>query len=522
MAAVKHSTGLPYHRRGGGAGLGLSVVSDMARATDSMPPDVGFAFSEFLRDFPRYAETKLLDDLRAREYTRLDRRGHVYLDYTGAGIHADSQIREHLTLLNEEVLGNPHSDNPASRAATERVERARATVLRHFHAAPDEYVAIFTPNASGALKHAGESYPFGPGGRFLLPFDNHNSVNGIREFARVKGAAIDYAPLHRADLRIDRDRLRDLLARAAPARGNLFAYPAQSNFSGVQHPLELIEEAHAAGWDVLLDAAAFVPTNRLDLGRWKPDLVALSFYKMFGYPTGVGCLLMRRNMLAKLQRPWFAGGTVRIASVQADGHHFAEEAAAYEDGTVNYLSLPAVEIGLRHLFSDAGIDLVHERVRCLTGWLLQTLTGMRHRNGRPCAQVHGPATLDARGGAIAFNLIDVNGESFDIHRIEELANRNRISLRTGCFCNPGTGETIYGLTAEQIAPYFRNGDGMDFDELRSRIRAEHGKEVGAVRVSLGLPANFADVFRFARFLDEFRDRTAAEVGRGGQPPISRR
>ena len=46
---------------------------------------------------------------------------------------------------------------------------------------------------------------------------------------------------------------------------------------------------------MLLDAAAFVPTNRLDLGRWHPDFVALSFYKMFGYPTGVGCLLARKR-----------------------------------------------------------------------------------------------------------------------------------------------------------------------------------------------------------------------------------
>ena len=73
-----------------------------------------------------------------------------------------------------------------------------------------------------------------------------------------------------------------------PAR--LFAYPAQSNFSGVQHPLEWVEAAQARGWDVLLDSAAFAPTNRLDLSVIKPDYVPVSFYKMFGYPTGVGAL----------------------------------------------------------------------------------------------------------------------------------------------------------------------------------------------------------------------------------------
>src|SRR4029453_17195741 len=104
---------------------------------------------------------------------------------------------------------------------------------------------------------------------------------------------------------------------------SLFAFPAQSNFSGVKHPLALIDQAHAAGWDVLLDAAAFVPTNRLDLSAVHPDFVAISFYKMFGYPTGVGCLIVRRLALQKLQRPWYAGGTVNFATVQGRVHVLA-------------------------------------------------------------------------------------------------------------------------------------------------------------------------------------------------------
>ncbi|MCB0146340.1 MAG: aminotransferase class V-fold PLP-dependent enzyme, partial [Caldilineaceae bacterium] len=106
------------------------------------------------------------------------------------------------------------------------------------------------------------------------------------------------------------------------------------------------EAAHARGWDVLLDCAAFAPTNRLDLRQVQPDFVPLSFYKIFGYPTGVGALLARRSTLAKLRRPWFAGGTITIASVQGDGwHSLIPGEAGFEDGTVNYLNLPAVEIG---------------------------------------------------------------------------------------------------------------------------------------------------------------------------------
>ncbi|MGE5175516.1 MAG: aminotransferase class V-fold PLP-dependent enzyme [Hyphomicrobiales bacterium] len=488
----------------------------MAPTSETGVPPLDEAERSFLAGHPEYARTRPLDALRAAEYERLDRLGHVYLDYTGGSLYAASQVRRHLEILNDNVFGNPHSTNPTSLAMTERVERARALVLEHFHASPEEYLAVFTLNASGALKHVGESYPFEPGGRYLLTFDNHNSVNGIREFAKRRGATVVYTPVDRPDLRIDRATLARHFAEADRARPNLFAYPAQSNFTGVQHPLELIDEAHAAGWDVLLDAAAFAPTNRLDLSRVKPDLVSISFYKMFGYPTGVGALVLRKEMFGRLRRPWFAGGTVRIATVQGNAHYLATDAAAFEDGTVNYLNLPGVEIGLWHL-ATVGLETIHERVRCLIGWTLERMGAMRHENGAPLVRIHGPAGLEARGGTIAFNLFDPEGASYDIRRIEELANEERISLRTGCFCNPGAGEVAYGLSREEIAAYFRDESGMSFQELRDRVRAEHGKEIGAARISAGIATNFADVHRFVRFLDSFRDRTAAAVGAATTP-----
>ena len=62
---------------------------------------------------------------------------------------------------------------------------------------------------------------------------------------------------------------------------------------------------------------------------------------------GIGCLLARRDKLEMLQRPWFSGGTISIASVQGDGHHLHHDETAFEDGTVDYLNLPAVSTGLR-------------------------------------------------------------------------------------------------------------------------------------------------------------------------------
>ncbi|HET6352005.1 MAG TPA: aminotransferase class V-fold PLP-dependent enzyme [Coriobacteriia bacterium] len=470
-------------------------------------------FNAFVERYPAYAETSLLDRLRTTDFARLDRDGDVYLDYTGGGLYADSQIREHYRMLADGIFGNPHSHNPTSLAATALVEDAREAVLSYFNSDPAEYDVVFTANASGALKLVGEAYPFCPGARYLVSYDNHNSVNGIREFARRCDAEVTYIPVRNPDLRLDEDLVRRGLQLLEPGRRGLFAYPAQSNFSGVQHSLEWIAEAQELGWDVLLDSAAFVPTNRLNLSSVKPDFVPVSFYKMMGYPTGVGALIARHEALAKLERPWFAGGTITLASVGASVHHLAAGHTGFEDGTVDYLGLPAVAIGLRYL-SKIGIDTVHSRVESLASWLLAQMADLRHDNGAPLVRIFGPARMDRRGSTIAFYLLDPSGAVFDVYRIESLAGEQHISVRTGCFCNPGDGEVAHNISADEMEGCFDDEcvpvTLMDCQRL---IQDATGKVPNTIRVSLGIGSNFADVWRFSEFMAGFRNVDARAISK---------
>jgi selenocysteine lyase/cysteine desulfurase len=516
---IDHHTG-----RGSGSGSGWSLdlpprhLRHLLPTWSAGPEPLAAALTAFVTAHPEYERTAVIDEVRARDFGRLDSLGQVYLDYTGSGLYAESQVQMHADLLLGGVFGNPHSANPTSGESTRLLERSRRRVLEFFHADEDEYAVVFTANASQALKLVGESYPFAPGDQLLLTFDNHNSVNGIREFDRAHGARTVYLPMVPPDLRVDPAALERALAAATAGGHNLFAYPAQSNFSGVQHPLEWIAMAQARGWDVLLDAAAFVPTNRLDLGRWHPDFVALSFYKMFGYPTGVGALVVRKEALAKLHRPWFAGGTINVASVQADRFVLAPGVAAFEDGTPDFTNIPAVELGLVMLDS-LGVDLIHERVQLLSGWLLEELPALRHRNGRPLVRLYGPGTTAGRGATLAMNFHDAAGRVIDHQFVERSAGEQGISLRTGCFCNPGAGELALGLTRGEIEHCFAAGDSqMTYDDLRRCIDPH---EPGAVRVSLGLASNFADVFAFreyARELLDVRSRPPAVNPRGPAGP----
>jgi molybdenum cofactor sulfurtransferase len=439
-----------------------------------------------------------VEALRTREYARLDERDQVYLDYTGGGLYAESQLREHQALLRAGVLGNPHSDNPTSREATRLTDSARDAILTFLDASPDEYTVIFTANASAALKLVGEAFAFERGSRLLLTADNHNSVNGIREFARSRDATVTYLPLRRHDLRIDDSTVHAALDNAQVGPRHLFAFPAQSNYSGVRHPLDWVTDARGRGWDVLLDASAFVPTSRLDLSRWHPDFVAMSWYKAFGYPTGIGSLVVRHEALARLRRPWFAGGSIGIASVVVPRHTLGDGRIGFEDGTIDYLGIPAIEIGLRHVAS-IGMPTIHRRAQALTRWLLARMGAVRHPDGAPAVRLYGPIDDTNRGGTIAFDMLDRHGAIVPYWRVESAAGERRISVRAGCFCNPGASETARGITPNEMASVFELGRQPSVADLR---RLMPDKALGAVRVSVGIATAERDVDRFVDFLHE--------------------
>lgn len=211
-----------------------------------------------------------------------------------------------------------------------------------------------------------------------------------------------------------------------------------------------------------------------------------------------------------MKRPWFAGGTVNFASVQGRAHVLAPREAGFEDGTLNYLGIPAVDIGLRHL-ERIGIDVIHRRVSALASSLLEQLLALRHGNGRPMVRIYGPATMDRRGATITMNFYDPDGHLIDYRRVEELAGARRISIRTGCFCNPGAGEAAEGLTEEDVRAAAETGD-MTLPRFVQFMQHRGGKSAGAIRASLGIVSNRADVERFYRFASELRDQTRLTLG----------
>ncbi len=456
-----------------------------------IPQPADHKISELLHD-------DYFNNLRKTEYDRLDKDHNVYLDFTGGNLYAKSQLDKHFKMLNEHTFGNPHSTNPTSRLSTQLVDEARAMVINFFNA--DDYYCVFTQNASMALQIVAESYPFEKDGHYLYCIDNHNSVNGIREYCIRNGGSHTFFPVNYDDLSISNEEL--LAKLSEPKNQNkLFAYPAQSNVSGVKHNLNYIKMAQELGWDVLLDAAAFVPTSILDLSKYKPDFVSISFYKIFGYPTGIGCLLIKKTSFEKLKKRWFAGGTVNLASAKTPFFYLAENHERFENGTVNYLGIPAIKIGLEFI-QEIGMPRIKERVDSLMQYLNKHLISLKHSNGTSQLNIFGPSDRNQCGGTMIMTFNNPDGSKIPFEKIEELSNSKKISIRSGCFCNPGLDETNNCLTTDELTQYFSSHSQGNYFEM---IHSLH-KMRGAIRVSVGLATTKKDLDAFVSFVIELKDK----------------
>ena len=128
------------------------------------------------------------------------------------------------------------------------------------------------------------------------------------------------------------------------------------------------------------------------------------------------------------------------------------------------------------------------------------------------ARIYGPASTRDRGGTVAFSLLDPRGAIVDERAVARAAAAAGISIRTGCFCNPGAAEGAFQLTRADWRRALRGG-ASTLDQYLDLLGMPSG---GALRASVGLASNADDVERFVAFLEiTYRDRV---VGTDGLPP----
>lgn len=465
----------------------------------------------------------------------------VYVDHAGTTLYSKSQIEAHHKELLSNLYGNPHSRSQSSQLTTDAIDQIRYRVLQLFNTTSDEYTVIFTSGCTGALKLVAESFDFytennchgnkneiiriekcdkekvdevvdDPGnhefkvksGCFAYLLDNHTSVQGMREIVNagdilcVEETTDDNFKIH-------------YVKKGKSEDGNsLFVYPAQSNYCGRKYPMKWINKIHQGQlpfqrsfpwrWFVVLDAASYVSTSHLDLSLNKPDFVSLSFYKIFGFPTGIGALLVKNESADVLKKTYFGGGTVGVSSPTECTHiNRSSLSDRFEDGTVPFLDIIALRHGLDSLKNlGGGMKSISRHTFIVAQYFHHYLQSLHHGNSQQVADIycHGDFSDPSKQGPIVnFNLKRSDGSYIGFAEVDKMAQLYNIHLRTGCFCNIGACQKYLQLTAEQIKDNFEAGHvcGDDRDLI-------NGKPTGSVRISFGYMSTIEDAQHCLTFI----------------------
>ncbi|KAG2427700.1 hypothetical protein HYH02_014532 [Chlamydomonas schloesseri] len=505
-----------------------------------------------------YGYGGVIDELYPKEVGCRMQPNEHYMDYTGSSVYCQTQLGNVFAELRQCMFGNPHSANPSSSFTSERVEEVRDMVLRFFNASPAEYQVVFTKSATDGLKLVGETFPWSEGSMFRYLRENHNSVLGVREYALQGGGAfqaVNETFVDRWAVRGDAscDHVPPASRLPAPTTYSLFTFPAEDNFAGVKYPLEWVRAVQARStdshrWLVMVDAAAYVPTQPLDLSQTPVDFVDLSFYKMFGFPTGVGALIVKTSVVPLMRKVFWGGGTVALATSEDNFHVLkCKPSDRLEDGTVAFLDVIAVKHGIAMMNSLGGIRRVQAHVACLTEWLYTRLATMRHSNGSPMLAIFGkhhlPNHRQVQGAILNFELLRPDGSIFSYKTFEREAATAGFHVRTGAECNPGACYNYLGVKEAEVESLAGKKEGCEDDVefikvqrpvtasqedcvtssdllrsiANSNLSLNHPAAValkwvevplGSVRVSLGWWSTFDDVYALGDWIERtYRDRT---------------
>lgn len=249
----------------------------------------------------------------------------TYLDYAGATVPPKELIQQ----IFEDILNNSPLCNPHSRRA-EYMERARALVLKHFNVSGLEYDVVFTAGTTAGCKLVGEIFPWGECGVLCYPLNSHTSVVGMRVYANGFICLPSSILQENAEYDLAESSISGLRSHSS---FNLLVVPGECNFTGAKANLmtaaslsrlqgtdylQAIAQmsinstsafsipSNDLPWMWMLDAAKLCASSTVNLQSLPPPLrphfLAMSFYKIFGYPTGLGALLVRRDVAPMLKK----------------------------------------------------------------------------------------------------------------------------------------------------------------------------------------------------------------------------
>ena len=287
----------------------------------------------------------------------------------------------------------------------------------------------------------------------------------------------------------------------------------------LHRPGRIRKSFHKAATYTLLDAAALACTAPLDLSdpATAPDFVALSFYKIFGFPN-IGALIVRKESAHVLEnRRYFGGGTVEMVVAINDTWHAKKETSLHdrlEDGTLPFHSIFALDHAMtvhERLYGPNPMKFISHHTAQLGKQLYDGVSALKHSNGTPLCRIYKDDSAvygdpSVQGATLAFNVQQPDGSLIGFEEVEAAADERGIYVRSGSLCNPGGVATYLDWSPMEMRAAFAAGH-----RCSNPKQIVLGKATGVVRVSLGAMNISSDIQKFIQFLrDIYVDRVGEQ------------
>lgn len=394
-------------------------------------------------------------------------RPYVFLD-NGASTPAFKRVLEAIDAFTPWYSGVHRGTGFKSLLATECYDAAHDVVARFVGADPVAHVVIFTKNTTESVNKLANRFGLKRDDVVITTLLEHHS-NDLpwRKYATV--FHVGMLP----DGRLDTAQLRGLIDRHK-GRLKLVALTGASNITGLCSPIHTIAEwAHAAGAQILVDAAQLSPHRPIDIGPiGEPrsiDFLVLSAHKLYA-PFGTGVLIGPREWFAGGDPDMVGGGVVEVVTLEKA--YWNRPPQKDEAGSPNVIGGIALAAALSVLRS-VGMDKIAAHERSLLEY------GYRKLRGVKGLKFYGPIEdLSDKVGVITFNVDQMH------HALVAaiLGTEGAIGVRNGCFCAHPYVKELLGLTAED-------------DRLHEHavLSGDKTNMPGMIRASLGCYNNESDI-----------------------------
>eukprot|EP00921_Rhytidocystis_pertsovi_P020185 GHVQ01032037.1.p1 GENE.GHVQ01032037.1~~GHVQ01032037.1.p1 ORF type:complete len:710 (-),score=83.68 GHVQ01032037.1:310-2439(-) len=307
-----------------------------------------------------------------------------------------------------------------------------------------------------------------------------------------------------------------------------YRYKGESNLSGSRPDLSQTENiakrqhSDNVEWFVLIDCSKLAGSVSIDVSHLQhAHFLVFSFYKLFGFPTGLGlvvrhdalhCMLSSSSSSLRGTASYFGGGTVAAASAVSEVVQLHQTGLhnQLELGTPNFTAILSLPIAMNRSTGPFSRRQLECHVDSVRAYAWKRLEALQHRNGQRLVRLYGEGSprrgydYVLQGPVIIFSVIMADGSVVDYDKVVKMCWDNNVIVRGGCHCNVGGCEKYLGLTESDVRwNYYQVGKRCGQGEIKSREEDGERKVTGCVRASFGYTSIQSDVDRFCNFLMEW-------------------